>query len=91
MLGRGVDLSSGVDLVIQFDAPRDAKFFVHRAGRAARAGKKGESVLILTEDEEANNYRDFIARNQKIGEMDKIEIEGAGFCFLDKYFSRTYI
>jgi len=75
LLGRGVDLSSGVDLVIQFDAPRDAKFFVHRAGRAARAGKKGESVLLLTEDEEANNYRDFIARNQKIGEMDKIEIE----------------
>ena len=25
LLGRGVDLSCGVDLVIQFDPPRDAK------------------------------------------------------------------
>ena len=54
---------------IQFDPPRDAKFFVHRAGRAARAGKRGESVLFLTPGEDENNYRDFLSRNQKVGEL----------------------
>ena len=37
-LARGVDLPS-VSLVINYDAPRDASNYVHRVGRAARAGR----------------------------------------------------
>ncbi|KAL0246459.1 hypothetical protein GEMRC1_007671 [Eukaryota sp. GEM-RC1] len=36
---RGLDIS-GVDLVLQFDAPTDPSSFVHRAGRTARMGQK---------------------------------------------------
>jgi len=73
LLGRGVDIQGGIDIVIQFDPPKDPKFFVHRAGRTARAGQKGENILFLTEEENENNYLDFLNRNQKTGEQQKIE------------------
>jgi len=75
LLGRGVDISSGIDFVVQFDPPKNATFFVHRAGRTARAGKKGENILFLTPQEEENNYIDFLQRNQKVGEMQPFEID----------------
>lgn len=48
---RGLDVSD-VDWVVQFDAPQDPAFFVHRVGRSARAGRKGASLLFLTRKEE---------------------------------------
>lgn len=36
-----------VDLVIQFDPPRDVDTYVHRSGRTGRAGQKGVSVLLF--------------------------------------------
>jgi ATP-dependent RNA helicase DDX55/SPB4 len=54
---RGLDVTD-LDWVVQFDAPQDPAFYVHRVGRAARAGRKGASVLFLTHKEEA--YVDFL-------------------------------
>ena len=42
-----------MDWIIQFDPPQDPAFFVHRVGRTARAGKKGQSLLFLESTEEA--------------------------------------
>ena len=42
---RGLDIPD-IDCVIQCDLPPDEDFFVHRAGRTARAGKKGVNVVI---------------------------------------------
>ena len=36
-----------MDLVIQFDPPRDVDTYVHRSGRTGRAGQKGVSVLLF--------------------------------------------
>jgi ATP-dependent RNA helicase DDX55/SPB4 len=49
---RGLDVSN-VNWVVQFDAPQDPAFYVHRVGRSARAGKSGSSLLLLTRKEEA--------------------------------------
>ncbi|CAG5094211.1 Oidioi.mRNA.OKI2018_I69.XSR.g13351.t1.cds [Oikopleura dioica] len=49
LLCRGVDISGGVDYVIQFDPPTFAPNFVHRAGRTARAGKSGENLMLELE------------------------------------------
>ncbi|GHP04388.1 hypothetical protein PPROV_000314200 [Pycnococcus provasolii] len=43
---RGLDLPA-VNLIVQFDCPGDAADYVHRAGRCARTGAAGTSVLFL--------------------------------------------
>jgi ATP-dependent RNA helicase DDX55/SPB4 len=49
---RGLDVSD-VNWVVQFDAPQDPSFYVHRVGRSGRAGRLGKSLLFLTRKEEA--------------------------------------
>lgn len=48
---RGLDLPD-VDVVIQYDPPTDPKVFSHRAGRTARAGRSGKSVVMLAQGPE---------------------------------------
>ncbi|CAG5108733.1 Oidioi.mRNA.OKI2018_I69.chr1.g3928.t1.cds [Oikopleura dioica] len=68
LLCRGVDISGGVDYVIQFDPPTFAPNFVRRAGRTARAGKSGENLVLVTPSEHEQNYLEF-KLNQKVGDM----------------------
>eukprot|EP00980_Cylindrotheca_fusiformis_P003294 scaffold743_cov117-Cylindrotheca_fusiformis.AAC.13 len=58
---RGLDVAD-VDWVIQVDAPQEPSQFVHRVGRSARAGRKGSSLVFLTEKEEA--YVDLLSNRQ---------------------------
>lgn len=43
---RGIDLP-GLELVIHADLPSNAETLLHRSGRTGRAGRKGQSVLIV--------------------------------------------
>ncbi|CAG8433284.1 4165_t:CDS:10 [Diversispora eburnea] len=47
---RGLDLP-GISKIIQYDPPIDIKDYVHRVGRTARLGKKGEAILFLLPSE----------------------------------------
>ncbi|MGN0739189.1 MAG: DEAD/DEAH box helicase [Treponema sp.] len=47
---RGLDIQ-GITHIIQMDLPSNEDFFVHRAGRTARAGKTGINVVIGDEYE----------------------------------------
>ena len=50
LAARGIDIPD-VDWIIQFDPPQWSDSFVHRIGRTARAGRQGQSLLFLTENE----------------------------------------
>lgn len=48
---RGIDISH-VTHVLLHDHPEDSEVYIHRAGRTARAGRKGKAVSIVTPVEE---------------------------------------
>lgn len=43
---RGLDIDD-VDVVVNFELPRDCEDYVHRIGRTARAGRKGKAVTFI--------------------------------------------
>lgn len=49
---RGLDIPS-IDWVVQYDAPQHVDMFVHRCGRAARAGRAGNAIAFLMPHEDA--------------------------------------
>jgi superfamily II DNA/RNA helicase len=47
---RGIDVA-GINLVVNYDAPRMAQDYVHRIGRTGRAGRAGVAVTFLGRDD----------------------------------------
>jgi ATP-independent RNA helicase DbpA len=48
---RGLDIKS-LDMVINYELPRDPEIYVHRIGRTGRAGEKGIALSMFTESEQ---------------------------------------
>jgi ATP-dependent RNA helicase DeaD len=58
---RGLDIS-GVSHVYNYDLPKDAKDYVHRIGRTARAGESGLAVNIVA-SRDYDNFSNVLRRN----------------------------
>ena len=50
VVSRGIDIDD-IDVVINYDVPRDPEDYVHRVGRTARAAKKGMAITFVNQKE----------------------------------------
>ena len=50
LAARGIDIPD-VDIIIQLDPPKNEDSYIHKAGRTARVGNTGVSILFLLEEE----------------------------------------
>ena len=64
---RGIDISD-LSHVFMYDVPQDREYYIHRAGRTARAGKTGVAISLVTQETE--RALDDIAKKYDI-ELDK--------------------
>ena len=60
---RGLDINN-VNYVYNYDVPKTPEEYIHRIGRTARAGKKGEAITLVTERDNGNF--DNVLSNQEI-------------------------
>ncbi|EKV07293.1 ATP dependent RNA helicase (Dbp8), putative [Penicillium digitatum] len=69
---RGLDIPS-VELVINFDVPRNPDDYVHRVGRTARAGRSGEATTLVGQ----RDVELVLAIEERVGrQMEEFEQEG---------------
>ncbi len=59
---RGLDIS-GVEQVYNYDLPKDARDYVHRIGRTARAGESGIAVNIVA-SRDYDNFSNVLRKNE---------------------------
>lgn len=73
LAARGLDIPQ-VDLVVQIDAPSDPKVFIHRNGRAGRAGRKGLAVVMLHPGNEEDYARFLEVRKTPIKPLERPDV-----------------
>jgi ATP-dependent RNA helicase DDX6/DHH1 len=56
LLTRGIDIQA-VNVVINFDFPKNAETYLHRIGRSGRYGHLGLAINLITYDDRFNLYR----------------------------------
>lgn len=67
---RGIDIPE-VELIVNFDLPKDSQTYIHRSGRTGRAGKKGRVVSFLRGDDHESFRR--IIRDLSL-DVNRVEI-----------------
>lgn len=85
---RGIDVDD-VELVVNFDLPQEAEYYVHRIGRTGRAGKSGFSVSLIPSREirrlkEIIRYTKSVISEDKPPSINQIEQARA-----EQYFSKV--
>lgn len=53
IVARGIDID-GIDLVMNYDVPRDPEDYVHRIGRTARAQSSGVAITLISDLDQHN-------------------------------------
>ncbi|GAA5905491.1 hypothetical protein JCM6882_004767 [Rhodosporidiobolus microsporus] len=73
LISRGIDLPS-VSHVVSYDIPSDMRKYVHRVGRTARAGKKGDA-WSLVEEQEVAPFRSIMTSAQHYDKIARVRVK----------------
>jgi len=57
VLARGIDVYQ-VNLVINYDLPRDLASYIHRVGRSGRFGRKGAAINLVAGNQDVRTLRE---------------------------------
>lgn len=68
IMARGIDIDD-IELVVNYDVPREAEDYVHRIGRTARADRDGKAITFISDKE--------IGKFKKIERFLEVEVEKA--------------
>jgi len=84
---RGLDVND-IEVVVNYDVPRDEEYYVHRIGRTARAGKSGRAFTFVAGREmaklaEIQKFARTRIRRQRLPSVDDVEEIRSG-AVLDK-------
>ena len=85
---RGIDVSA-LDLVINFDLPKQSEIYVHRIGRTGRAGKTGIAASIILSKEVSK--LDDIRMETKESIVEKKPVPFTGKLQLEAHMSTLFI
>jgi ATP-dependent RNA helicase DeaD len=74
---RGLDVND-IEVVVNYDVPRDEEYYVHRIGRTARAGKSGRAFTFVAGREmgklaEIQKFAKTRIRRQRVPSVDDVE------------------
>lgn len=70
LLSRGINLTS-IKFVINYDLPNSTKEYIHRVGRTARAGNKGNAITLIFGDNEFKWFKKLVYSGKQINRNNK--------------------
>ncbi|BGP27551.1 ATP-dependent DNA helicase [Rhodotorula toruloides] len=73
LIARGIDIPN-ISHVISYDIPVDMRKYVHRVGRTARAGNKGDA-WSLVEEQEVAPFRSIMAKAQHYQKIQRVKVK----------------
>ena len=77
IMARGIDID-GIELVINYDVPKDAEEYVHRVGRTARGSSTGIAFTLVNESEQYNFSEIEALIGEEIRKLPLPEVVGNG-------------
>ena len=84
---RGLDIKN-VNLIVNYDIPKNAKDYIHRIGRTARAGAEGKVYSLLSEEDHENMRAVMEDRSINIQKMELPQFERIAFFSAKSYDDR---
>ncbi|TFK75089.1 DEAD-domain-containing protein [Pluteus cervinus] len=72
LISRGIDISH-VSHVVSYDVPVDMRKYVHRVGRTARAGRKGDA-WSLVEEQEARYFKNMLKEAAHLENVKRLRV-----------------
>ncbi|KAF8734249.1 DEAD box helicase family, partial [Rhizoctonia solani] len=84
LVARGVDISH-VAHVVSYDVPVDMRKYVHRVGRTARAGRRGDA-WSLVEDQEARYFKQMLKKAGHLDAVKKLRVKEGEIAPLHTYY-----